>query len=381
MAKQRVVVIGAGVLGLFTAMDLVSTDEFEVTVLDKANPGDGSSGRSVGMVETQYFTRPEVEVRAFGRQAYTELEREHGVTFTHDGYLRLGRNDADLAQFASSVEIQREFGIDDAVLLTREELAERWPQLISDDLAGGLLGTWDGYVDGFEVCQTLARVVRSRGGVVKTSSEVIGAEQVDGQWRIRTASDTFDADIVVNAAGPHAGVVGELLGAPVPLLPQLHGAITVKLASLQRTTPFVMDYIPGSGVDGVYFRSEGDGHLIAGLHTEEVIGAAADPDAPLRSVTDDVLERIVTLLMDRVHDADELELDRSWQGIYPMTPDHAPIVGRHATAEGVVCAVGGGGSGIQLSPAIGRLAANAVRGIEQPAFELAATWAADRFPA
>lgn len=61
MAKQRVVVIGAGVLGLFTALDLVSTDEFEVTVLEKANPGDGSSGRSVGMVETQYFTRPEVE--------------------------------------------------------------------------------------------------------------------------------------------------------------------------------------------------------------------------------------------------------------------------------------------------------------------------------
>lgn len=322
-----------------------------------------------------------VEVRAFGRQAYTELEREHGVTFTHDGYLRLGRNEEDLARFTSSVEIQREFGIDDAVLLTREELAERWPQLISDDLAGGLLGTWDGYVDGFEVCQTLARVVRSRGGVVKTSTEAIGAERVDGRWLIRTASDTYNADIVVNAAGPHAGVVGEMLGAPVPLLPQLHGAITVKLASLQRTTPFVMDYIPGSGVDGVYFRSEGDGHLIAGLHTEEAIGVAADPDAPLRSVTDDVLERIVTLLMDRVHDADELELDRSWQGIYPMTPDHSPIVGRHATAEGVVCALGGGGSGIQLSPAIGRLAANAVRGIEEPEFELASAWAADRFPA
>lgn len=379
MVNERVLVIGAGVLGLFTAKELLEGGQYEVTVVDKAFPGEGSSGRSVGMVETQYFTRPTVEVRAFGRNAYQELIDDYGLTFTHGGYLRLGHSAEDIESFESSMEIQREFGIDDVEVLSQEEIARQWPQLISEGLHGGLLGRWDGYVDGYEVCQKLAEIVRALGGTVLTNCEVTAAERVGDRWAVTAGDQRIEADIVVNAAGPHAGVVGDLLGAPVPLLPQLHGAITVRLASLQETTPFVMDYIPGSGVDGVYFRSEGEGHLIAGLHTEEVLAESVSPDIQLRSVDDEVLERIIALLMVRLEGAEDLELDRSWQGIYPMTPDHQPIVGAHPTASGVVCAVGGGGSGIQLAPSIGRLAADAIRGATEPAFELAEVWDASRF--
>ncbi|MBF0672152.1 MAG: FAD-binding oxidoreductase [Salinibacterium sp.] len=378
MSKQRVVVIGAGVLGLFTARELLQHSDIEVTVLDKAHPGDGSSGRSVGMVETQYFTRPTVEVRAYGREHYAKLEQE-GLTFTHGGYLRLARTEADMESFRESIAIQREFGIEDAEILSADDIVTRWPQIITEGLIGGLLGTWDGFVDGFEVCQNLAAWVRSQGGTVKTGQEVTGATRDGDVWRITTAAGEYEADVVVNAAGPHAGVIGEMLGAPVPLLPMLHGAVTVRVPEFETPTPFVMDYIPGSGVDGVYFRSEGTQHLIAGLHTEEVIGDAVSPDVLLRSVGDDVLERIVELLAERLSNADDLELDRSWQGIYPMTPDHQPIVGVHPAASGVVCALGAGGSGIQLSPSIGRLAADAVRGITEPAFEIAPEWDAARF--
>ncbi len=379
MARQRVLVIGAGVLGLFTAIELLSSGDFEVTVIEKSHPGEGSSGRSVGMVETQYFTPPTVEVRVFGRRAFEALERDHSLHFVHGGYLRLGRTAEDLESFRTSLEIQRTFGVDDAELLTQQEIAERWPELISDDVEGGLFGAWDGFVDGYEVCQKLTELVRERGGVVKTGAGVTAAVRDGEVWSISAGGVVYESDVVVNAAGPHAGEVGELLGAPVPLLPQLHGAITVRLPSLQGSTPFVMDYMPGSGVDGVYFRSEGEGHLIAGLHTEEAIGESVDPNAPLRSVDDEALERIVTLLMERIRNADELELDRSWQGIYPMTPDHQPIVGRHPAVPSVVCALGAGGSGIQLSPAIGRLAADAIRGVPEPAFALAAEWSPDRF--
>ncbi|WP_449278449.1 hypothetical protein [Leucobacter sp. GX24907] len=54
-------------------------------------------------------------------------------------------------------------------------------------------------------------------------------------------------------------VVGTMLEAVVPLLPQLHGAITVRLLALTEALSFVMDDIPESGVGGVYFRSAGDG--------------------------------------------------------------------------------------------------------------------------
>src|SRR6266850_2033339 len=83
VVEQRVVVVGAGVLGLFTALELVRAGGVAVDVLEASHPGSGSSGRSVGMVETQYLTQPDIEVRVFGREAYTALERDHGLTFTH----------------------------------------------------------------------------------------------------------------------------------------------------------------------------------------------------------------------------------------------------------------------------------------------------------
>ena len=379
MAKQRVLVIGAGVLGLFTAFELLRDGEYDVTVIDKGHPGGGSSGRSVGMVETQYFTRPTVEVRAFGRRAFEGLEKDHGLSFEHGGYLRLGHSPLDIERFADSIDIQAEFGITDVELLTQEQMAQRWPQIISEGLLGGLFGSWDGFVDGYEVCQLLTSIVRSQGGKVVTGTAMTAATHGDGAWSVSAGNTVYAADFVVNAAGPHAGVVGDMLGAPVPLLPQLHGAITIRLASLQTHTPFVMDYMPGTGVDGVYFRSEGPGFLIAGLHTEEAISESVDPDIPLRSVTEEVLERIAMLLMERLKDAADLEPDRSWQGIYPMTPDHQPIVGAHPAAPGVICALGAGGSGIQLSPAIGRLAADAIRGTTHPVFEIAEEWLPGRF--
>jgi glycine/D-amino acid oxidase-like deaminating enzyme len=378
MGRRQVVVVGAGVLGLFTAWELVRDGHCDVIVIEKSHPGGGSSGRSVGMVETQYITRPRIEVLTWGREIYTQLELDHGLHFVHGGYLRLARTREVGAMFAQSIAFQREFEIDDAEILTRDEVAARWPQLVTDDLEGGLLGTWDGYVDGYEVTQLLTKLIRDAGARVSVRSALLGASRRNGCWQLETETGVLKADIIVNAAGPWAGLVGEMLGAPVPLLPQLHGAVTVKLAQQQPMMPFVMDYVPGSGTDGVYFRSENPTHLIAGLHTDDALGTVVTPDIPLGELSPAIVERIVALLSERLRGAGELRLGRTWTGIYPMTPDHEPIVGRHPMVESVVCALGAGGNGIQLSPAIGRLGADAVLGAAMDRFTCAAAWSPDR---
>ena len=378
MIEQRVVVVGAGVLGLFTALELVRAGGVTVDVIEASHPGSGSSGRSVGMVETQYLTQPDIEVRAFGREAYTALERDHGLIFVHGGYLRLGRTEHDVARFQESVRLQADLGIKDAFVLGREDMSLRWPQLVTNDLAGGLYGEWDGYVDGYEVSQLLARLVKRGGGRVHSGVLLTAAER-PSTWRLQTTAGAFEAEVVVNAAGPWAGEVGELLGAPVPLLPQLHGAVTIELGSPRPSMPFVMDYVPGSGTDGVYFRSERSNQLIAGLHTDEVIQEAVSPDVPLGAVSFDVIERVTTLLSGRLHDIDDMAVGRSWTGIYPMSPDHRPVAGWHRSAPGVVCALGAGGSGIQLSPAVGRLAADAVLRRDTPSFGPLVDWSHERF--
>ncbi|REK72226.1 FAD-binding oxidoreductase [Aeromicrobium endophyticum] len=366
-------------LGLFTAMELVSDPSVSVEVIDSGHPGVGSSGRSVGMIETQYVDAGDVEVRAFGRKAYSALIDEHALPFVHGGYLRLGHSHDDIAQFERSIAAQAAAGITDAEILLPAEIARRWPQLVTADVSAGLFGAWDGYVDGYEVTQLLARLVRESGGHVRSNSQLVDATR-SGSWRLETTNGTFEADVVVNAAGPWAGHVADLLGAPVTLIPQLHGAVAIELPDEKPFTPFVMDYVPGAGSEGVYFRSERKDQLIAGLHTEEVLHHGVAPDVQLGSMDGETVERIALALTERLHDVDDMRIGRSWTGIYPMSSDHRPVVGRHADDPTVVCALGAGGNGIQLSPAIGRMAADAV--LERPrSFSDAVQWGQQRFAA
>jgi sarcosine oxidase subunit beta len=139
-----------------------------------------------------------------------------------------------------------------------------------------------------------------------------------------------------------------------------------------------MDYVPGSHSEGVYFRSERNDQLIAGLHTEEVTRNVVSPSIPLGAMDFETMARIASLLAERLHGVENIRLGRSWTGIYPMCSDHKPIVGQHSENPTVVCALGGGGNGIQLSPAIGRMAADSILG--RPAtFSPAVDWSHDRF--
>ena len=87
----KVVVIGAGVLGLSTALELVNRGVTDVHVIERSHPGEGSSGRSVGMVETQYFRADDVEARVYGRRFYDRMAADHGLGFVACGYLGWGR--------------------------------------------------------------------------------------------------------------------------------------------------------------------------------------------------------------------------------------------------------------------------------------------------
>jgi sarcosine oxidase subunit beta len=379
VSSVRVAVVGAGVSGLTTAYELLALGVEDVVVLDARHPGDGSSGLSVGMVETQYVDAPSIAVRAHGRRFYDAMQRDHGLTFVRGGYLRMGRDARDLADYELSVQRQRDAGVADAEVLSAAEIARRWPQLVVDDRAGGLFGPSDGYIDGYEFCTLLAGLVRRGGGRVLASSAVVGADpRPAGGWTLRTTREPVEADVVVNAAGPWAGVVGDLLGAPVPLVPQLHGAVTIELAEpMTPLLPFVMDYVPGSGRPGVYFRSERPDQLIAGLHVEEAVAESVSPDIALGRVSEAFIEELIEGLADRLVDTDGLAIGRSWSGLYPMTPDHRPIVGVHPDRDDVVCALGGGGNGIQLAPAIGRVAAEALVGAADRTFGDIG-WAASR---
>ena len=191
----RVVVVGAGALGLSTAWHLVRAGHRDVTVLEGTHVAAGSSSRSVGMVETQYLDPYEIAMRAYGRRVVDQLEQEHGLAFVRQGYLRLAHDEADLTAYKASAAAQAEAGCEGR-LISAAQVAQLVPDLAPGACIGGLWGPTDGHVDGHRYCELLAGLVRDGGGAVLTGCAVTA---VEAGPTLVTPRGRFPADIVVNA--------------------------------------------------------------------------------------------------------------------------------------------------------------------------------------
>ena len=192
-----------------------------------------------------------------------------------------------------------------------------------------------------------------------TSTPVTAArERAGGRHELETSSATIECDVVVNAAGAWAAQIGRLLDAPAEVLPQRHQALVAHLPrALDYLMPSVVDYIPASGEIGLYFRHESSTSLIAGLHTEDRLHDVVDPDAYTRGGEHEFMTEVARRLEHRLPTLAGARLGGLWAGLYPLGPDGSPVVGPYPERPTVVAVIGGGGSGLQASPALGLTAA------------------------
>jgi sarcosine oxidase, subunit beta len=355
-----VVIVGGGAVGLSTAWHLVERGTTDVTVLEATELAAGSSSRSAGFVESQYVDPLDIELRARSMHVFRRLQADYGLEIKEIGYLRLAPDAATLEAFEASAQLQHDIGIDHATVLDAAGVHRLVPWLAGDGVAGALWGPRDGRIDGPAYCRLLADLAEAGGARVRTGQRLVAASPTPTGWRLDTSNGTLETDMVVNAAGPWAAQVGEILQAPVPVT-ALRNQIGIWRLDrpLDRVLPMVMDYIPHSGSRGFYVASYDDtDHVLAGLHSEELVGDAADPDTYAQAADDDYLADTRAALQRRMPDLPLGAAERAWAGLYPVSPDGLPIVGPAPGQPSLIHAVGGGGSGIQLSPIMGALAAD-----------------------
>ena len=100
-ASPQVAVIGAGALGLCTALELIQRGT-RVTVLEAHTIGSGSSGRSVGVIGTQFTDPFDLMLRRHALPRFRRWETL-GLRFNRIGYLRLARTEAQMALFEQTL--------------------------------------------------------------------------------------------------------------------------------------------------------------------------------------------------------------------------------------------------------------------------------------
>jgi sarcosine oxidase subunit beta len=145
-----------------------------------------------------------------------------------------------------------------------------------------------------------------------------------------------------------------MAGLDVPVAPDSHEAgITEPVARFLE--PMVVDIRPTQGSKNYYFYQHGPGPVVFCI-TPEPPSVGTD-----RRETSVFLPMIARRMVDLMPKLTNIKVRRTWRGLYPMTPDGHPIVGRAQEPEGYINAVGMCGQGYMLGPGMGALLARTVQ--------------------
>jgi sarcosine oxidase, subunit beta len=341
---MNITIIGAGIVGASCAYYLAKRGA-KVTVLERANqPATGSTAKSAAGIRHQFSHPENVKMTLFSAKTFGNFETLTGYDagYKKVGYLFLLSEDM-LDSWAEQQTMQQGLGCRVQGLDLRET-AEKFPYLDLDGLAGSSLGPDDGVVDPHAVTLGFLDAAKKLGATIKLEHEVLELKRQNNQWVLLTSKGRLETDILLNAAGAFSGEVGKRAGLDIPVLPYRRNIYATSPATnFQHPTPLIIDM-----TTGVYLRSEGE-RFIFGLSNHD------EPVGDNQAVDWAWMEHTLELALPRFPFLETAGLDRKacWAGLYEITPDHIPILGRMPNAENFYNACGFSGHGVQHSPATG----------------------------
>jgi len=346
----EVVIIGGGIIGVSIAYHLAMKKAGKILLFEKGQLGEGSTSRCVGGIRTQFSTEINIRFSLESLKTFERFEEEFGVNpeFKRIGYLFLATTESEMEVFKENVSLQKKFNIP-VELLNPDEVRVRWPYLRMHDILGGTFCPWDGYAGPSEVLSGFATGAKRAGVKVYEGVEVTSISLTKGRVRgIKTKDEEIAAPVIINAAGPYAAPVGEMVGVRIPVKPLRRQIfITAPFHLTDRPIPLTIDFNRGW-----YFRQEVDGLLISGpLDTEPSFNLNIDYEA-MAEASENAMYRVPIL--------EKARIARGWAGLYEISPDHHAILGKVPEVDGFILANGFSGHGFQHSPAVGKVIAELI---------------------
>ncbi len=366
-SKPRVVVVGAGAFGGWTALHLARLGA-RVTLMDAWGPGNSrsSSGGDTRVIRAIYG-RDRIYVEMV-RRAYELWESLDSSTseqlYVETGALWMHRGDD--AYVRSSVPIMKEVGFP-LESMTIAEGMKRYPQI---DF-GGIRSVWfekrAGALSARRACMAVRDSFEKAGGDYRAARVEPGTILKGALTEVLLDDGSrVEADAFVFACGPWLGslfpeVIGEWIR---PTRQEVYYFGTP--AGSQRYAPGRMPVWIDFGERILYGVPDvsGRGFKVA----DDTRGEPIDPSTAERTATDEGIARARRLLAERFPELAKAPLLSAEVCQYENSPDGHLIIDRHPHANNVWLAGGGSGHGFKLSPAVGEMVAERViLGRELPA--------------
>ena len=360
MITADIVIIGGGIIGTCLAYHLVQRGATHVVLLEREELAVGSSGRATGGIRQQFADEIDIRFSIAGVRFYEQFTHEtfSCPPFYQYGYLFFATDKQAWENLQCYAALQQMLGVP-TQLLSAAQVQQRIPQLFVDDIVGATLCPTDGYSNPGAMAQALATEAQARGVRIMTHSPVTAIHVVNGRVQaVQTPHETIATPIVVNATGAYAALTARLVGIndlPVyPLRRQLYLTEPLAESDLPNDVPMTVDLHTG-----FHFRRR-DGRVVLTMplpisEVEMQRNRRLEPDAFRLNVDENFWERAVRSEVEhRCPMLAHTPIAQTWTGLYEMTPDEHPILGK-TEIEGFYCAAGFSGHGFMHAPMAAQL--------------------------
>jgi glycine/D-amino acid oxidase-like deaminating enzyme len=351
------IVIGAGSVGNPTAYFL-SREGLRTLVLDELpSSGQGQNKAAIGGVRATHSDPAKIRLCQESLKVFASWKDTTGtdIGWKKGGYCFPAFDEKVEATVRGLLPVQKRFRLNidwrDA-----EGIREVVPGIRELGLRGGTYSPDDGQVSPLLAAESFTNEAVRLGAVYRYGESVRSLlRQGNSVVGVRTDRGEYRASTVVNASGVHASAICRMAGLDIPVLPESHeGGISAPVKPF--LDPLVVDLRPGPEGKTVnfYFGQDANGQVIF-CYTPKVPFRGEN-----RTSTHEFMPTIAARLVELIPRLKNLTIRRVWRGLYPMTPDGSPVVGKAPGVEGFVLGIGMCGQGFMLGPGVGRNLASLV---------------------
>lgn len=273
--------------------------------------------------------------------------------YRESGLLFLYKTESAFADGRHEAKLLHQRGLP-AEVLDSAGLHEREPAALPD-VIGGVHFTGDSSLHPGRFLQALLARVKAMGAEVHENMPVTGFETRGGQIKkVFTPGGEFTPQQVVLAAGAWSAGVVKGLGLDVPVQPARGYSLTMKATQVMPKQALLL------GERRVAVTPLGEQLRFTGRL--ELSNHDTTPNAKHIAGIERAVREYIQL-------DDSLDIQETWAGLRPTTPDGLPIIGVSPKYENLILATGHAMLGLSLGPGTGQLVAEIANG-EQPAFNL-----------
>jgi gamma-glutamylputrescine oxidase len=342
-----VAVIGAGITGVSCALALARSG-LRVRVHDARGIAEGASGRNGGFALRGGAARYDVARETYGAEAarrlwqrteaaLDSLETAAGAAFRRTGSLRLAADDEERDEIRLEYEALREDGF-------AAEWRDDVPHL-RPEFRGAIFHSPDGSLQPGRFVRQLAD---------RAAAEGVAFHQ---HHRVASLDELGAAQIVIATDGSGRGLLAELDDAIWPA----RGQVITSEPLSERL--FDCPHYARNGFD--YWQQLTDGRIVlGGFRDFSILTEMTDEETttePIQEALDAFLVELLGYMPEVTH---------RWAGIFGLTQDLLPLVGRVPGRDGTWIAAGYSGHGNVLGFMCGELVAAALLGEADSLLEL-----------